>query len=105
METPTEHWVETLTGLGATGVELMLAYVTGHPRQAHPLVPLLQVTSASTDAPSVDVDLVLTAPAATWADALLHLLLDTASRSYAPKLYAQGNTDFQVSRGLLGISL
>lgn len=105
METPTEHWVETLTGIGATGVELMLAYVTGHPRQAHPLVPLLQVTSASPDAPSVDVDLTLTAPAASWADALLRLLLDTASRTYTPKLYAQGNTDFQVSRGLLGISL
>jgi hypothetical protein len=27
------------------------------------------------------------------------------SRSYAPRLYAQGNMDFQVSRGLLGISL
>ncbi len=105
METPTEHWVETLTGLGATGVELMLAYVTDHPRQVHPMVPLLQVTSASAGAPSVDVDLALTAPAASWTDALLRLLLDTASRAYTPKLYAQGNTDFQVSRGLLGISL
>ena len=105
METPTEHWVETLTGLGATGVELMLAHVDGHPRQAHPLIPLLQVASASADAPSVDVDLTLTGPASTWRDALLRLLLDTASRDYTPKLYALGNTDFQVSRGLLGISL
>ena len=104
METPTEHWIETLTGLGATGVELMLAHVDGQPRQAHPLVPLLQVASASAS-PSVDVDLTLTGPASTWTDALLRLLLDTASRDYAPKLYALGNTDFQVSRGLLGISL
>ena len=104
METPTEHWIETLTGLGATGVELMLAHVDGQPRQAHPLVPLLQVASASAS-PSVDVDLTLTGPASTWTDALFRLLLDTASRDYAPKLYALGNTDFQVSRGLLGISL
>ncbi len=104
METPTEHWVG-LTGIGATGVELMLAHVTGHPRQAHPLVPLLQVTSDSADVLTVDVDLALTAPSASWTDELLRLLLDTASRTYAPKLYAQGNTDFQVSRGLLGISL
>jgi hypothetical protein len=32
-------------------------------------------------------------------------VLDVASRTYVPKLYGQGNTDFQVSRGLLGISL
>lgn len=83
----------------------MLAHVTGHPRQAHPLVPLLQVTSDSADVLTVDVDLALTAPSASWTDELLRLLLDTASRTYAPKLYAQGNTDFQVSRGLLGISL
>ncbi len=105
METPTEHWVETITGLGASGVELMLAYITDHPRQAHPLIPLLQVTAGSPDTPSVDVDLVLEASADAWTERLLHLILDTASRAYTPKLYAQGNTDFQVSRGLLGISL
>src|SRR5690606_27622576 len=33
METPTEHWVETLTGLGATGVDLIVAYVGEHPLQ------------------------------------------------------------------------
>src|SRR4028118_1359909 len=31
MEAPTDHWVETATGLGATGVELMLAAVSGRP--------------------------------------------------------------------------
>ncbi len=105
MESPTEHWVETLTGLGASGVELMLAYITDHPRQAHPLIPLLQVTAESFESPLVDVDLHLTESVDTWPDQLLQLLLDTASRTYTPKLYAQGNTDFQVSRGLLGISL
>ena len=50
-------------------------------------------------------DLVLDTSAESWTDPLLRLILDTASRSYTPKLYAQGNTDFQVSRGLLGISL
>ena len=31
METPSQHWVETLTGLGATGVEIMLAYAGRQP--------------------------------------------------------------------------
>jgi len=31
--------------------------------------------------------------------------LEVASRQYIPKLFAKGNTDFQFTRGLLGISL
>ena len=45
METPTDHFVETLTGLGATGVDLMLAHVVGHSLQAHRMIPLIQVTT------------------------------------------------------------
>src|SRR5215204_2134023 len=45
MEAPTDHWVETATGLGATGVEVMLAHVSGHPLQAHRMIPLVQASS------------------------------------------------------------
>src|SRR5437588_324969 len=47
MEAPSDHWVETLTGLAATGVELVLVHTSGRPVQGHRLVPLLQVTSDS----------------------------------------------------------
>ena len=104
METPTRHWVETLTGLGATGVEIMLAHVSGSPMQAHPMIPLLQVTSDETAAWSADTDLTMRGDAL-WTEALLPLVLSVASRAYVPRLYEQGNTDFQVSRGLLGISM
>ena len=40
-----------------------------------------------------------------WANQLLEIILDVASRRYAPRLASQGNTDFQLSRGLLGVSL
>ena len=36
---------------------------------------------------------------------LLFLIQSVASREYIPKLHSYGNTDFQVTRGLLGISL
>ena len=55
MEMPTHHWVETLTGLGATGVEIMLAHVSGAPVQAHPMIPLLQVASDEDAAWSADM--------------------------------------------------
>ena len=104
METPTHHWVETLTGLGATGVEIMLAHVSGPPLQAHPMIPLLQIASDAETAWSADMDLMLNGDAP-WTETILPLVLSVASRSYVPKLYDQGNTDFQVSRGLLGISM
>ena len=104
MEAPTHHWVESLTGLGATGVEIMLAHVSGSPMQAHPMIPLLQVASAEVAAWSVDMDLIMRGDAS-WTETLLPLVLSVASRTYVPKLFEQGNTDFQVSRGLLGISM
>ena len=104
METPTRHWVETLTGLGATGVEIMVAHVSGSPVQAHPMIPLLQVASDDAAAWCADMDLTMREDEP-WTETLLPLVLSVASRAYTPKLYEQGNTDFQVSRGLLGISM
>lgn len=107
METPTQHWLETLTGLGATGVEVMTAYVATLPLQAHPMIPLLQVTAELDDRSpgGTDLDLVLTGDSDQWALAIVQRLLDVAGRKYIPALLAQGHADFQVTRGLLGVSL
>ncbi len=102
METPTDQPTETLTGLGATGVDLALAHIIGAPLQSHVMVPLIQVsTDATTQATyGADLDLV-TADV----DELLALIVEVASRRYTPKLHGKGNTDFQLTRGLLGISM
>ena len=107
METPTQHWVETLTGLGATGVDIIVASVGEHPLQTHPMVPLLQITDrADIDAAfGADMDLHLTGDPAGWPSAILALIADVAGRRYAPRLYQLGNIDFQVTRGLLGVSM
>ena len=102
METPTDQPTETLTGLAATGVALTLAHVVGAPLQSHQMVPLIQVsTDAITrdkygDDMDVDTDDVA---------AMLACILEVASRRYTPKLHGKGNTDFQLTRGLLGISM
>jgi altronate dehydratase len=107
MEAPTRHWVETATGLGATGVEVMLAHVAGHPLQAHRMVPLLQ---ASSDAETIqrhadDLDVLLEGDSSGWAEQFLDSVVAVASRNYTPKLFEAGNTDFQFTRGLLGVSM
>ena len=107
MEAPTDHWVETATGLGATGVEVMLAHVVGHPLQAHRMIPLLQASSdpETLEKHAEDLDVILEEDASGWTEQMLEILAGVASREYTPKLFEAGNTDFQFTRGLLGVSM
>jgi altronate dehydratase len=107
LETPTDHWTEIATGLGATGVEMVLVHAGEHPVPGHPLVPLLQV-SAAVDVRARygdDLDLGLAGPTDGWAGALLEVLVAVASRRHRPATPAQDNIDFQFTRGLLGVSM
>ena len=107
MEAPTDHWIETATGLGATGVEMMLAHVAGRPLQAHRMLPLIQ---ASSDPETIrnyadDLDVLLDGDPEGWTQEILDTVAAVASREYTPKLFAANNTDFQFTRGLLGVSM
>ena len=102
METPTDQPTETLTGLGAAGVDLALAHIVGAPLQSHVMVPLIQVSTDATTQSNYGADLDLET---TNVDDLLALVVKVASRQYTPKLHSKGNTDFQLTRGLLGISM
>jgi altronate dehydratase len=107
MEAPTDHWVETATGLGATGVEIMLAHVAGHPLQAHRMIPLLQASSdpETLEKHGDDLDVLLEDDPSSWAEQMLRAVAAVASREYTPRLFGAGNTDFQFTRGLLGVSM
>jgi len=107
MEAPTDHWVETATGLGATGVEVMLAHVVGHPLQAHRMIPLVQASSdpETLEKYAEDLDVILEEDVSEWIEKMLEAVTAVASREYVPKLFEAGNTDFQFTRGLLGVSM
>jgi altronate dehydratase len=107
MEAPTDHWVETATGLGATGVEVMLAHVVGHPLQAHRMIPLVQASSdpETLEKYAEDLDVILEEDVSEWTEQMLEAVAAVASREYVPKLFEAGNTDFQFTRGLLGVSM
>ena len=102
MAAPRPHWGETLTGLGAAGVEVMLAMVGGHALAGHPLVPVLQTAVGA--APTADLDAVLADDAALH-QALLQLIAATLRGEHIPKHQQTGADDFQVTRGLMGVSL
>ena len=52
-----------------------------------------------------DFDAILNADPKRNADALLNAIIAIASRQHAPKTPSIGNTDFQFTRGLLGVSM
>src|SRR5215210_6459679 len=107
MEAPTDHWVETATGLGATGVEIMVAHVSGHPLQAHRMISLLQASSdpRALKKHAEDLDVILRGDPSYWTEQMLEAVAAVASREYTPRLFEAGNTDFQFTRGLLGVSM
>jgi altronate dehydratase len=107
MATPTDHPVEIITGLGATGVDVVLAYVGAQPVQGHPLVPVLEVAAVEDCPPDVaaELDLLLAGDPAAWSTQLLARLGELAAHRYIPPRISAGNIDFQITRGLMGISL
>ena len=111
METPTEDPVETLTGLGATGVDLMLCHIGRTPLQGHPMLPLVQVSASPAVAERYASDLDGVFPSGggggggAVVSALAALVADVASCRYRPLLWSRGVTEFQLTRGRLGLSL
>jgi altronate dehydratase len=106
MAAQTEHWVERLTGLGATGVEAILAVIDERPMPVHPFVPVIQVVDATvsraTHAPELDA--VLDGSDTDWTTRLLDLVISVLSHKYTPQSSSTGNVGFQITRGPLGIS-
>ena len=107
MEAPTQHLTESLSGLGAAGVEILLAHAGEHPVQGHPMIPLLQVSAVEGVVSRFreDLDGVREEGDGPWAGGLLELVLRAAARKQRPRLWERGVTDFQITRGLLGVSM
>jgi altronate dehydratase len=107
MHAPTDDQSETVTGLGGTGVELMLAGIGAGTLQAHPMIPMLQVSGEAVvvERHKADLDLVLSGTEAAAIQSLCESMVATLSRRYVPKLRAAGNVRFQLTRGELGVSL
>ena len=100
MEMPTPHWSETLTGLGASGAQLIIAY-SDRLRAGHPLVPILQLAGEEARAAP---DLRLCGDPGAWPQQILDLTARTLAGSYQPQCTVHKHIDFQLTRGLLGIS-
>jgi altronate dehydratase len=107
MATPTRDWGEILTGLGATGVEIIGSAVHDQSLSGHPMIPVLQVTDNNLLPQHLrgEIDVFLSNVHLEVSRQLLESIVRTASHDYTPKLTLSGNVNFQITRGLLGVSL
>jgi altronate dehydratase len=106
MQRPSIHWSETLAGLGATGIGIVLALVTKRPLPGHPFIPVLQTAEeAAASLPDVDIVLRNSSSSSSWADYLQERMLECLSGRYSPIQSRNDNVDFQITRGVLGVSL
>jgi altronate dehydratase len=103
---PFYQWGETLTGIGAAGVDLIVLLTSEQPLPAHPMIPVLQVATdnAVVAIGQSDYDLNLGDDVATTASQLLDKIVAVLSRHYVPRQNAQANVDFQITRGFKGVS-
>ncbi len=102
----TEHAVENITGFGGNGAHLVLAVAGDHALQGHPLLPVLQIAEPHRRGvlPADDLDLFLTGDEPADLATLRQALVDVAQRTRVPVANAQGFVDFQLTRGLLGLT-
>ncbi|MBI4626010.1 MAG: UxaA family hydrolase [Verrucomicrobia bacterium] len=102
----TDHWVENLTGLGGCGAHLALTVVAGHAQQGHPLLAVIQTAEPDQRGvvPGDDIDLFLSGDADADETALRQMLVAVAQHEFTPAANAQGFVDFQLTRGLLGVT-
>lgn len=107
MDAPSRHWVETLSGLGATGVELILTYVDALTVQTHPFIPLLQFAyrEGRENSASHDADLFLSGRARDCAIELEQAMTQVLAGKLTPRAAAADTVDFQITRALLGVSV
>jgi altronate dehydratase len=105
VRTESQQWVENVAGLGGCGAHVILGLVSETARPGHPFVPVLQVASpGSPVAAGGDVDLVLGDSAEQDLGAILELVLEVSGGIRRGAADKQGNVDFQLTRGLLGVS-
>ncbi|MCB0073031.1 MAG: UxaA family hydrolase, partial [Caldilineaceae bacterium] len=107
MATPTASWAEIVVGLGASGAEAALVVTATRPVEGHPLLPVVQVGdgAAVADAYAADLDGVLSGFVDADLVALGALLAGALTGRLTPAAARNGDVAFQLTRGLVGISL
>jgi altronate dehydratase len=110
METPTDDLPEIITGLAATGAQVVLVFASEWLVPGNPLVPTLQIADRDRLPAALrdDVDILYSATEGgveAIARSLIQALAEIRAGSRKARSVELGNTSFQITRGYTGISL
>jgi altronate dehydratase len=107
MRSPSTDWMETGSGMGASGAQVLLTHVTGGTVSGQRLLPVVQVTADDPTAARYgdDLDAVLRGDHERQARGLLDVLVAVAAGEHLPHVFRTGDVGFQITRGLLGTSM
>lgn len=107
MRMPSTDWIETGSGLGASGAQVLLTHVATGTVSGQRLLPVVQVSAdPETGARyGADLDAVLAGGYAERARDLLDVLVAVAAGEHTPRVFETGDVGFQITRGLLGTSM
>jgi altronate dehydratase len=107
MECPTDDLVETITGLAATGAQVIAVWENRNLVPSNPLVPTIQIARRGLMPRHLegDVDLLLDRNPEKLESSLVKLLQEALAGKLTPRNRMLGNSAFQITRGYTGISL
>ena len=97
MHCPTQQPIEILSGLGATGVDVLVLFSDSHAWPAHPFIPTLQIGFTMEE--GFDADFSHTNEE--W----LARVTEAAAGRMLPAMQARHQVSFQITRGYTGVSL
>ncbi|MGY1836513.1 UxaA family hydrolase [Blastococcus sp. SYSU DS0510] len=107
---PGEDWLEASAAFAAGGAAAMVVHVAGITLPGHPFVPVVQVSAdpMTLRHRAMDLDAPLEEASADDPGALValaDLVAAAVEHRYEPRAQRSGMVGFQVSRGLLGVSM
>ena len=102
----TDDPVENLTGFGGNGAHLALGILAHHTLPTHPILPLLQFAESggSSGLMRDDIDFTLTGDVTADGDSLRSLVTQAICGTHMVSAAKHGLSDFQITRGELGLT-
>jgi len=107
MDRMTDHPVEIVTGLGSSGVQVILVFTKNPLFQGHPFIPTLLLGESNLSENNLGscLDLVLENDPAKNTSKILELIMGVFRGEISPISKRLNNLDFQITRGPFGISV
>jgi hypothetical protein len=108
MEAYSDQFVENMTVLGASGVQLFIAYADSVLPQGHPFIPMLRIHSGGSDQSSRQAqvfDINTLSPSLLWIEEVIDTIRDIQAGDFKIKPMLNEYVDFQIPRGPSAVSM